>query len=268
MASEVNFELAHVLFMDVVGYSQLLMDDQYAILHELNAVVRETEQFRSAEQQGKLICVPTGDGMVLVFFTSPDAPARCAIEIARNLRDHPEIKLRMGIHCGPVSTIADVNKSANVAGGGINMAQRVMGCGDAGHILLSQRVAEDLAQFREWSASVHDLGECEVKHGVKIHLFNFFGDGFGNPAVPLTLPGKMRLRRVVRPSQRKKLIAVASGFAALLVIVGATFVIKHFLSHAAPQSRTSSAIPPKSIAVLPFENLSQDPENAYFADGI
>src|SRR5207302_5221969 len=172
-----NFELAHVLFIDVVGYSQMLIDDQREVLRDLNAIVRGTEQFRAAESQKKLVCLPTGDGMVVAFFTAPDAAARCAIEIARALRDHPEIRLRMGIHCGPVTALTDANEHANVAGGGINLAQRVMDCGDAGHILLSQRVAEDLAQFRTWNASVHDLGESEVKHGIKLHLFNFFGDG-------------------------------------------------------------------------------------------
>src|SRR5438552_15351194 len=265
MASEVNFELAHVLFMDVVGYSQLLIDDQHAILHELNAVVRETEQFRSAEQQGKLICVPTGDGMVLVFFTSPDAPARCAIEIARNLRDHPEIKLRMGIHCGPVSTIADVNKHFNVAGGGVNMAQRVMDCGDAGHILLSQRVAEDLAQFREWSASVHDLGEAEVKHGTEIYLSNFYGDGFGNSAVPTRLS---RQWRTSVSRKLKRLLPIVSGLVAGVAIIIALLLLRPFQPRERTKEQTSNAIPAKSIAVLPLENLSRDPENAYFSDGI
>ena len=211
MAAETNFELAHVLFMDVVGYSKTLIDDQREVLRDLNEIVQATDQFQSAEAEKKLICLVTGDGMALAFFTSPGAPARCALEITRALRERPEIKLRMGIHSGPVSRIDDVNKSANVAGGGINMAQRVMDCGDAGHILLSQRVAEDLAQFREWSPSIHDLGECEVKHGAKLHLFNFFGDGFGNAAMPA------RLHKLpARPTKKKSAV-----FAGLILIIAA-----------------------------------------------
>jgi TolB-like protein/class 3 adenylate cyclase len=262
-----NFELAHVLFMDVVGYSQLLIDDQREVLRDLNAIVRGTEQFRVAESQKKLVCLPTGDGMVVAFFTAPDAAARCAIEIARGLRDHPEIRLRMGIHCGPVSAVTDVNQYMNVAGGGINMAQRVMDCGDAGHILLSQRVAEDLAQFREWNASVHDVGEAEVKHGTKLHLFNFFGDGFGNAALPA------KLKKPAVPAANKKW-ALAALIAVLAIIVflliyRIAMPLRGLLRNGERVSEGRALpISDKSIAVLPFENLSDDKSNAYFVDGI
>ena len=262
-----NFELAHVLFMDVVGYSQMLIDDQREVLRDLNAIVRATEQFRAAEAQKKLVCLPTGDGMVVAFFTAPDAAARCAIEIARGLRDHPEIRLRTGIHCGPVSAVTDVNQHTNVAGGGINMAQRVMDCGDAGHILLSQRVAEDLAQFRQWNASIHDLGEAEVKHGTKVHLFNFLGDGFGNSSTPA------KLKRSGGFAANKQwafvtLITIAAVIAVVLFNrVGMALRGMANTKQAAPIS-SSMPVPEKSIAVLPFENLSDDKGSAYFVDGM
>ena len=256
--SERDLELAHVLFMDVVGYSKTSVDDQREILGELNATVRETEQFRKADAQQKLICLPTGDGMALAFFTTPEAPVRCAMEIARALKNHPEIQLRMGVHTGPVNTVADVNERANVAGAGINMAQRVMDCGDAGHILLSQRVAEDLGQSREWSPLLHDLGECEVKHGVQVHLFNFHGDDFGNAATPTRV--KLGSRNHKR---RPWLMPVAIGVVILLVLglISYQLVAKR-------QGSPATIVPEKSIAVLPFENLSEDKSNAYFAEGM
>ena len=253
--------------MDVVGYSKTLIDDQRQVLRDLNEIVQATDQFQGAEAEKKLICLATGDGMALAFFTSPSAPVRCAIEITRALRALPHVKVRMGIHSGPVSRMDDVNKSANIAGGGINMAQRVMDCGDAGHILLSQRVAEDLAQFREWNAAVHDLGESEVKHGTKLHLFNFFGDGFGNPAVPSKLGGATRSRSAVGTAKLRRLVPIILA-AAVAAIVTMVMAIHYFRSHEKPGLRSSSVISTKSIAVLPFENLSHDPDNAYFADGI
>jgi TolB-like protein/tetratricopeptide (TPR) repeat protein/class 3 adenylate cyclase len=262
-----NFELAHVLFMDVVGYSQMLIDDQREVLRNLNAIVRGTDQFRAAEAQKKLVCLPTGDGMVIAFFTALDAAARCAIEIARALRDHPEIGLRMGIHCGPVSAVTDVNQHMNIAGGGINMAQRVMDCGDAGHILLSQRVAEDLAQVREWNASVHDVGETDVKHGTKLHLFNFFGDGFGNAA----LPAKFKKPGVPAANKKWALAALIAGVAVIALLL---FYRLGVPLRGVPRSgergpeRGAPPVSDKSIAVLPFENLSDDKSNAYFVDGI
>src|SRR5947207_10185804 len=271
-ATGTQYELAHVLFMDVVGYSQLLIDDQRDVLRELKAIVRGTSQFRVAEEENKLVCVPTGDGMVIAFFTAPDAAVRCAVETAQALRRHPAIELRMGIHSGPVSRIADVNEGANIAGGGINIAQRVMDCGDAGHILLSQRVAEDLSQFREWNASVHDLGECEVKHAIRLHLFNFYGGGFGNSAMPAKLATAARIRaEPARKRARRRLILAIAGLVLLALIAFGWWWSERPRSSSQPPGKASlaEALPSeKSIAVLPFENLSDDKGNAYFVDGI
>src|SRR2546430_6354521 len=173
-----QLEIGHVLFIDIVGYSKLLIDDQRELQQQLNQIVRATAQFRAAEADGKLVRLPTGDGMALVFFSSPEAPVQCALEISEalqrkpQLREMPQLRLRMGINTGPVSGVADVNDKSNVAGAGINMAQRVMDIGDAGHILLSKRAAEDLVQYRQWEPALHDLGEFEVKHGVKISIVN------------------------------------------------------------------------------------------------
>src|SRR5438093_11956211 len=163
---EVKFEIAHVLFIDIVGYSKLLINEQSEQLQTLKEIVRGTEQFRLAEAEGKLLRLPTGDGGALVFRTNPEAPVLCAMEISKALKSHPELRVRMGIHSGPVNEINDLNEQANIAGAGINIAQRVLDCGDAGHILLSRHVAEDLEQYRQWQPCLHDLGECEVKHGV------------------------------------------------------------------------------------------------------
>src|SRR5437870_5954959 len=171
-----RLEIVHVLFIDIVGYSKLLVKQQSELLRELNEVVSGTKEFREAESAGKLIRLPTGDGMALVFRTDPEAPAECAMEIARALKNHPAIQLRMGIHSGPVNEVADVNQRANIAGAGINMAQRVMDCGDAGHILISKHVAEDLEQYGHWQPHLHDLGECEVKHGVRVSVVNLYTD--------------------------------------------------------------------------------------------
>src|SRR6266436_7267986 len=174
-----HLEVAHVLFMDVVGFSKLLINDQSEILEQLNQLVRETPHFREAEAAGKLIRLSTGDGMALVFSNSAEAPVECALEISKALKRYPEIQLRMGVHSGPVSAVSDVNRS-NVTGAGINMAQRVMDCGDAGHILVSRHVAEDLEQYRQWQPHLHDLGECEIKHGERLHLVNFYNHEIGN----------------------------------------------------------------------------------------
>jgi hypothetical protein len=181
---EIQLEIAHVLFIDIVGYSKLLIDDQRELQQQLNEIVRGTEQFRAAEAAGKLVRLPTGDGMALVFFTSPAAPVQCALEISDALQSHSQLRLRMGINTGPVSGVADVNDKSNIAGAGINMAQRVMDIGDAGHILLSKRAAEDLVQYRQWERDLHNLGEFEVKHGVRISIVNLYTDKLGNPHVP------------------------------------------------------------------------------------
>src|SRR6266571_5356625 len=185
--SDSHLEIAHVLFIDVVSYSKLLMNEQSEVLQQLNQVVRSTEQFRMAEAAGKLIRIPVGDGMALVFFGSPEAPVRCAVEISEALQNHQQIRVRMGIHSGPVNEVLDVNDRSNVAGAGINMAQRVMECGDAGHILLSKRVADDLAPFGHWRSQLHDLGDCEVKHGESVFLVNLYNDKIGNRQLPQKL---------------------------------------------------------------------------------
>src|SRR5213596_53011 len=183
-SSDVKFEIGHVLFIDIVGYSKLLINQQSEQMQRLREIVRGTEQFRTAEAEGKLLRLPTGDGGALVFRTSPEAPVRCALEISTELKKHPELRVRMGIHSGPVNEISDLNEQANIAGAGINMAQRVMDCGDAGHILLSRHVAEDLEQYPQWQPQLHDLGESEVKHGVRVSIVNFYTDELGNPDVP------------------------------------------------------------------------------------
>src|SRR5882762_9231663 len=183
-SSDVKLEIGHVLFIDIVGYSKLLITDQSERLQKLKEIVWGTEQFRQAQAEGKLLRLPTGDGGALVFRNHPEAPVLCAIEISKELKRHPELQVRMGIHSGPVNEITDLNAQANIAGAGINIAQRIMDCGDAGHILLSQHVADDLEQYPRWRPYLHDLGECEVKHGVRISLVNFCSDWMGNPKTP------------------------------------------------------------------------------------
>src|SRR5467141_3183729 len=181
---QLHLEIAHVLFIDVVGFSKLLINDQTETLEQLNQLVRETPHFREAEAAGKLIRLSTGDGMALVFSNSAEAPVECALEISKALKSYPHIQLRMGVHSGPVNAVSDVNDRSNVTGAGINMAQRVMDCGDAGHILLSRHVAEDLEHYPHWKPYLHELGECEVKHGHKISLVNFCDDEIGNREAP------------------------------------------------------------------------------------
>src|ERR1700758_2888717 len=182
--NEIQLEIAHVLFIDIVGYSKLSMNDQHAAVEELTRIVRASEQFQRAEAASRLIRIPTGDGMVLVFYTSPEAPVQCAVEISRALKQHPRLQLRMGIHSGPVGGVVDVNERANLTGAGINMAKRVMDCGDAGHILLSKHVAEDLEEYEQWRPLLHELGTCEVKHGVRAGVVNLYSDKLGNPQLP------------------------------------------------------------------------------------
>jgi TolB-like protein/class 3 adenylate cyclase/Tfp pilus assembly protein PilF len=262
LSSDLHLEIAHLLLVDVVGYSKLLVEEQVELLQELTQIVRATESFRSAEASGKLVRVATGDGMALLFFRSPEEPVRCALEISRALRDHPHIQVRMGAHSGPVSQVKDVNDRTNIAGSGINVAQRVLDCGDAGHILLSQRIADDLAVYRQWQVALHDLGECEVKHGLRLHLFNLYKDGLGNPQVPeklrqrATKPVPSVSAHPIRERRRRKptLLLTILAFAVALAVGLSTFVPR--------------ASPGKSVAVLPFDNLSSDPANAYFADGV
>src|SRR5438045_5208970 len=183
-SSDVKFEIGHVLFIDIVGYSKLLINEQSEQIQKLKEIVRGTEQFRLAETEDKLLRLPTGDGGALVFRTSPEAPALCALEISKALQSHPELRVRMGVHSGPVNEVTDLNEQSNVAGAGINIAQRVMDCGDGGHILLSQRVADDLAHYRQWQPQLHDLGAVEVKHGVRLRIFNLYNKELGNPELP------------------------------------------------------------------------------------
>ena len=253
---EIQLEIAHVLFIDIVGYSKLSIDDQHAAIEELTKIVRASEQFQRAEAANRLIRIPTGDGMVLVFYTNPEAPAQCAVEISCALKEHPRLQLRMGIHSGPVSGVVDVNERVNLAGAGINMAKRVMDCGDAGHILLSKHVAEDLEEYEKWRPFLHDLGTCEAKHGVRVSVVNLYDDQFGNA----TLPRKLETVRKRRARVRWAEVAVA-----LLVLAA---IIAAFVLLLRRPTRSALAIVEKSIAVLPFENLSRDPDNAYFADGI
>src|SRR5213595_1769517 len=253
---EIQLEIAHVLFIDIVGYSKLSINDQHAAVEELNRIVSASQQFQRAEAANRLIRIPTGDGMVLVFYTNPGVPAQFAVEISRSLKEHPRLQVRMGIHSGPVSGVVDVNERANLAGPGINMAKRVMDCGDAGHILLSKHVAEDLEEYEKWRPFLHDLGTCEVKHGVRVSDVNLYDDQFGNA----TLPRKLETVRKRRARVRWAEVAVA-----LLVLAA---IIAAFVLLLRRPTRSALAIVEKSIAVLPFENLSRDPDNAYFADGI
>jgi TolB-like protein/class 3 adenylate cyclase/Flp pilus assembly protein TadD len=256
-SSSAKLEIAHVLLIDIVGYSKLLIDDQQAVVRELSAVVRGSTEFRAADEAGKLVRLPTGDGIALIFFTTPEAPVRCALEIARGLRGRdPSLQVRMGIHSGPVTYVKDVDEGTNVAGAGINLAQRVMDCGDAGHILLSHRVAEDIGQFREWLPHLHDIGECGVKHEVRVHLFNLYSADFGNPAVPSKVEAATAAASKLRWSR-------FSRWAAAAVLILVALVLGGWFWH----SRLNVASD-KSIAVLPFENFSDDKANAFFADGI
>jgi TolB-like protein/Flp pilus assembly protein TadD len=260
----VRLEIAHILFTDIVGYSKLLSDKQRELFRLLTELVRNTTQFRAADVAGKLVRLPTGDGMVLVFFTSVDAPVRCAQEIGRKLREHPQLLLRMGINSGPVDEVRDVDDRRNVTGAGINLAQRVMDCGDAGHILLSRRVADDLAQYSEWQPCLHSLGEVEVKHGVKIGIVNFFDGDFGNSA----LPGKVRcLRRAQVVAARRRKIAWSLGVIVAMAALAGAFWIQSRRGTSA-QTAARVRVSDKSIAVLPFENLSPEKDDAFFADGI
>ena len=267
-SSDVKLEIGHVLFIDIVGYSKLLINEQSEQMQELREIVRGTEQFRTAEAEGKLLRLPTGDGGALVFRTNVEAPVLCALEIGKELKKHPELRVRMGIHSGPVNEITDLNEQANIAGAGINIAQRVMDCGDAGHILLSRHVAEDLEQYRQWQPHLHDLGECEVKHGVRIQAVNFYTADVGNPEVPEKLQQVKEKEQTVpavpaaavKPAGRSRVWIAAFVIVAAAVGAAGFYILSHRIG--------SKPILEKSVAVLPFENLSRDPDNAYFADGI
>jgi hypothetical protein len=279
LSADSKFEIGHVLFIDIVGYSKLLIEEQKERLDQLTKIVLGTAQVRDSTDE-QVVRLPTGDGMALVFRHSAEEPARCALEIAEALRKHPEIPVRMGIHSGPVSEVSDVSGRTNLAGAGINMAQRVMDCGDAGHILLSQHVADDLVQYRQWAPRLHDLGECEVKHGVRLHLANLYTDQLGNSALPLKFQqGQEKDRETeaaARSSGRNKLLLILLGIViffliclAIVALIFAPAVMKSLSRQGAATasppapSATASTVPEKSIAVLPFENLSEEKANAY-----
>jgi len=274
---DLHLEIAHVLLIDVVGYSKLLVNEQIELMQELNQIVRGTECFRMAEASGKLIRMPTGDGMALLFFHSPEEPVRCALEISRSLQGHSRIHVRMGVHSGPVNPVKDVNDETNIAGSGINVAQRVLDCGDAGHILLSAHVAEDLTQYRHWQPYLQDLGECEVKHGLRLHLFNLYKGGLGNPQIPEKLKRRKwkQLAAAIRPVTPPRLPGFLLTVALVVSAIALAASVSIFLRRGSPsvaripaEDGPMASIPEKSIAVLPFENRSEDKANAYFADGI
>jgi TolB-like protein/class 3 adenylate cyclase/Tfp pilus assembly protein PilF len=277
---EIELEIAYVLFIDIVGYSKLLLDQQRRLLELLNELVRGTEQFRKAEANHRLITIPTGDGMALVFYNTPEAPVECALEISRAVKAHPELKLRMGAHSGPVSGVVDVSGRANIAGAGINIAQRVMDCGDAEHILLSKHVAEDLEQLGHWKKHLHVLGEAEVKHGAHVSVVNLYTEELGNPEVPQKFRQARQKAAVpvlrTKPGRSRTWIVAAAVALLAALIIGSLFLLRR-----APVSPSTSASPAptatpltttaaseKSIAILPFENLSRDPDNAFFTDGV
>ena len=272
--SNLRLEIGHVLFIDIVGYSKLLIEEQKERLNQLTAIVLATNQVRESTDE-QLVRLPTGDGMALVFRQSAEEPARCALEIAEALRKHPEIPVRMGIHSGPVSEVTDVSGRANIAGAGINMAQRVMDCGDAGHILLSRRVAEDLEQYRQWAPRLHDLGECEVKHGVRLHLFNLYTEELGNPAPPARFAERKKQGKTKPSKSRSFWIALLALF--FLICFGVPVLIftpailhsraKAKTNNPLPESATT-AVPEKSIAVLPFVNMSANKDDEYLSDGM
>jgi adenylate cyclase len=258
-AKEIALEIAHVLFIDIVGYSKLSINEQQATVDELTQVVLSGEQFQKADAADGLIKIASGDGMALIFYTSPEAPVRCAIEISRALKDHPPLQVRMGIHSGPASGVVDVTGRANLTGAGLNMANRVMECGDAGHILLSKHVAEDLEEFEEWRPLLHDLGTIEVKHGVRLHVVNLYNESLGNAAIPKKIAAANR-----SASRRAKSRALLTLFALALVIAAITL----FLLYRGRLRESGFPAGAKSIAVLPFEDLSQTKDQQYFCDGM
>ena len=252
---DLKLEIAHVLTIDVVAYSTLLIDEQSRLIAELVRTVKATPRFRQAAAEDKLIKLPTGDGMALIFLSDAEAPIECAMQLAASLKEHPEIRLRMGIHSGPINTIRDVNDRTNLAGAGIDMAQRVMDCGDAGHILVSKRVADDLAPYRRWHRYLHDLGECEVKHGRKVSLFNFYSESFGNAAIP------QKVKCISKSTKTSRLVFGGKGIFFGALGLAACLAVGYYVFD-------REIAPKRSIAVLPFVDLSPAKDQEYFSDGI
>ena len=270
--SKLRLEIAHVLFIDIVGYSKLRINEQSAQIEKLREIVRGTEQFRAAEAEGKLLRLPTGDGGALAFRNSPEAPVFCAEEIAKALKSHPEIRVRMGIHSGPVNEVTDLNEQANIAGAGINIAQRIMDCGDAGHILVSKHAAEDLEQYDQWQPYLHDIGDCEGKHGERLHVVNLYNDEIGNSAVPTKCaPNAMAGTMSSAAAGIRRRYSIAAMAIGALIVIGASaffFATRTAFRNITARGQPASSVSEKSIAVLPFQNLSDDKSNAYFTDGI
>src|SRR5207237_9541789 len=239
-----RLEIGHVLFIDIVGYSKLLNEEQKERLNQLIEIVLATTPVREATDE-QLVRLPTGDGMALVFRRSAEEPARCALEIAEALQKHPELPVRMGIHSGPVSQVTDVNDRTNIAGAGINIAQRVMDCGDAGHILLSQHVADDLAEYRHWRPHLHDLGECEVKYGLRLHLVNLYKDNLGNPHIPEKLrrgkrkrPPGVSVRPISAPRWPRIVLTVTLLVSAIALVISSLIFFNR-----APLPATRAPVP-------------------------
>src|SRR4029077_15707548 len=268
--SKLRLEIAHVLFIDIVGYSKLRTNEQSAHIEKLREIVRGTEQFRTAEAEGKLLRLPTGDGGALAFRNNPEAPVLCAEEIARALKSHPEIRVRMGIHSGPVNEVTDLNEQANIAGAGINIAQRIMDCGDGVHILVSKRSAQRLEEDDPGQPYLHDLGECEGKHGEHLHVVNLYNNEIGNSCVPAKFDrnaiAEAKSSAVAGNRRRYLIVVVAIG--ALIVLSTASLFLTTRMAHKTGRGGPASTVSEKSIAVLPFQNLSADKSNAYFTDGI
>src|SRR6476469_504474 len=271
--TQLRLEIAHVLFIDIVGYSKLLIDEQSEVLQELNQIVRNTESARQAEGAGQLIILPTGDGMALVFTGSVEDPVECALQVSQKLRAQPSLPVRMGIHSGPVHHVADVNQRENIAGAGIDIAQRVMDCGDAGHILLSKRVADDLVPLPQWNSCLHELGECEVKHGRKVSLVNFYTNEIGNPNLPRKCSATKEKESVrstssafsLSPSKRALMVGTGLFVVALAV---AAFIFSRTKTFQSWKSADAAQASSHSIAVMPFENAGNDPNTEYLAEGI
>ena len=265
-----GLDLAHVLFCDIIGYSLLPIDQQTQMMRRLQEIVRQTEAYRRAEASHQLVRLPAGDGMALAFLYDLSAPVRCAFDIARALKAYPDIRLRIGVHTGPVFRSADINANRKVVGSGINLAQRVMDCGDAGHILVSRNVAEVLSEVSQWQAYLHDLGEVEVKHGVRLHISNLYDDEIGNAETPAKVKSQRAASAppdttpttgsvVSEIKQHKRGIAVAL----LVVLLAAIGLASWFFFLRLPHVRQF-----ESIAVMPFVNESGNPDVEYLSDGM